>query len=747
MDTGNELTSTFRLGLAGWYDFRSGSSALYIGEAEEAVPLFLASRGLRVTCTSVEKTLQEDWHAGCRGAFDYLICVADLEYCREPEAILSEWRELLAENGVLLLGMNNRLGIRYFCGDCDPYTKQVFDGVDGYRHAAMSAENFRGRMYSRAETGDMLRRAGFSHVKSYSVLPDLEHPFLLYADGCLSNENLATRVQPLYHSPGTVFLEEEVLYQSLEENGLFHGMANAFLWECPLDGGFADVQHVTCSVERGRENSLFTLMRACGTVEKRAIFPEGETRLRELAKNMEALEEHGLTTVPGKLEGNRYVMPFMAEETGQVYLKRLLLGSKTEMLEAMDRFRGEILRSSETVSPDRGDGWGATLAQGYYDLVPLNSFYAEGRFVFFDQEFSYANFPANAVIYRMIASFYAGNEELKKILPEEELFARYGLLEHLDVWRSMDKDFIAALRNFEALAEQRSKSLRDPEIMMANRHRMNYSDADYQQHIVEPLLQADTRKLFLFGSGRYARRFLESYGEYYEVHAILDNQESKWGTALNGIEIHAPEFLQQFSHGEYKVLICVQDYSSIANQLKDMGISEYGIFDPGKVYPRPRKSNVLPAGNQSGSSVEGKKYHVGYVAGVFDLFHIGHLNVFRRAKEQCDYLIVGVVSDRQVREGKKVEPFVPFEERLEMVKSCRYVDEAHEIPFEHPDTDMAWKLYHFDVQFSGSDYEHDPVWLKKKEWLEERGSTMVFFPYTQSTSSTRLKKLIEERLI
>ena len=82
-----------------------------------------------------------------------------------------------------------------------------------------------------------------------------------------------------------------------------------------------------------------------------------------------------------------------------------------------------------------------------------------------------------------------------------------------------------------------------------------------------------------------------------------------------------------------------------------------------------------------------------------------------------------------------------------MIRSCRYVDEAHEIPFEHPDTDMAWKLYHFDVQFSGSDYEHDPVWLKKKEWLEERGSTMVFFPYTQSTSSTRLKKLIEERLI
>ncbi|MBR3624546.1 MAG: adenylyltransferase/cytidyltransferase family protein [Selenomonadaceae bacterium] len=142
-----------------------------------------------------------------------------------------------------------------------------------------------------------------------------------------------------------------------------------------------------------------------------------------------------------------------------------------------------------------------------------------------------------------------------------------------------------------------------------------------------------------------------------------------------------------------------------------------------------------------------KPYRIGYVAGVFDLGHIGHLNLLRRAKEHCDYLIVGVVSDRQVRENKKVEPFIPFNERLDMVRSCKFVDEAHEIPFETPDTDMAWKLYRFDAQFSGSDYEKDPAWLAKQKWLRERGADMVFFPYTETTSSTRLKKLIEERLI
>ncbi|MBQ8698328.1 MAG: hypothetical protein IJ521_04960, partial [Schwartzia sp.] len=111
------------------------------------------------------------------------------------------------------------------------------------------------------------------------------------------------------------------------------------------------------------------------------------------------------------------------------------------------------------------------------------------------------------------------------------------------------------------------------------------------------------------------------------------------------------------------------------------------------------------------------------------------------------YLIVGVVTDYGVRTGKKVEPFIPFEERIEIVRSCQYVDKAVEIPKDRPDTEDAWRMYHFDVQFSGSDYEHDARWLEKKAFLEAHGATMVFFPYTESTSSTKLKKLIEKKLL
>jgi glycerol-3-phosphate cytidylyltransferase-like family protein len=108
---------------------------------------------------------------------------------------------------------------------------------------------------------------------------------------------------------------------------------------------------------------------------------------------------------------------------------------------------------------------------------------------------------------------------------------------------------------------------------------------------------------------------------------------------------------------------------------------------------------------------------------------------------------VGVVNDELVMNNKKTLPCVPFEERSEIVKSCRYVDEVVELGTDNSDTYEMYKRYRFDVQFSGSDYENDPDWLDKQAFLRKYGSDLVFFPYTQSTSSTKLKTMIEKKLL
>ena len=136
-----------------------------------------------------------------------------------------------------------------------------------------------------------------------------------------------------------------------------------------------------------------------------------------------------------------------------------------------------------------------------------------------------------------------------------------------------------------------------------------------------------------------------------------------------------------------------------------------------------------------------KRYKVGYMAGVYDLFHIGHLNLITSAKQQCEYLMVGVLTDDEVVRWKKNLPFVPFVERY------RDVDEVIKVTSDNIARLESWNRYRFDCQFSGSDYENDPGWLKDRKELQKRGSDIVFLPYTESTSSTKLKELIKRRLI
>lgn len=138
-----------------------------------------------------------------------------------------------------------------------------------------------------------------------------------------------------------------------------------------------------------------------------------------------------------------------------------------------------------------------------------------------------------------------------------------------------------------------------------------------------------------------------------------------------------------------------------------------------------------------------KEYKVGYVAGVFDLFHIGHLNLIRKAKERCEYLIVGVLEDELVMHFKGNRPYIPFEERLEIVRSIRYVDKAVGVSMNNIDKMAAWELYKFDCMFSGDDYVNNESWIIDKKRLNQVGSDIQFFPYTKSTSSTQIKKAME----
>lgn len=139
---------------------------------------------------------------------------------------------------------------------------------------------------------------------------------------------------------------------------------------------------------------------------------------------------------------------------------------------------------------------------------------------------------------------------------------------------------------------------------------------------------------------------------------------------------------------------------------------------------------------ESGRLDNNKRVKIGYLSGTFDLFHVGHLNLLRRAKAQCDYLIVGVHGSGAWK-GK--ETFIPFEERKAIVRSCKYVDKVVDSCTEDSD---AWDLWHYDKLFVGSDYKGTPRFQRYEEYFADKGVEIVYFPYTQSTSSTQIRKAV-----
>lgn len=132
---------------------------------------------------------------------------------------------------------------------------------------------------------------------------------------------------------------------------------------------------------------------------------------------------------------------------------------------------------------------------------------------------------------------------------------------------------------------------------------------------------------------------------------------------------------------------------------------------------------------------------IGYMSGTWDLFHIGHLNMMKRAKQYCDFLVVGVHKDAS-HKGK--DTFIPFEERMEIVRNVKWVDQV--IPSLPEDSDVYKKgLVKYDMLFVGSDYKGTERFNRYEEYFADKGVKIIYFPYTQSTSSTQIRNLIISR--
>ena len=136
-----------------------------------------------------------------------------------------------------------------------------------------------------------------------------------------------------------------------------------------------------------------------------------------------------------------------------------------------------------------------------------------------------------------------------------------------------------------------------------------------------------------------------------------------------------------------------------------------------------------------------KKYKIGYTTGVFDMFHIGHLNILKNAKAQCEYLIVGVSTDEVALSYKHKRPVIPYDERREIVSAIKYVDKV--VPQVSMNKIEAYQKYKFDVLFHGSDWKNSDMYNKITEEFKAIGVDVVFLPHTDGVSSTMIREKSE----
>jgi len=135
---------------------------------------------------------------------------------------------------------------------------------------------------------------------------------------------------------------------------------------------------------------------------------------------------------------------------------------------------------------------------------------------------------------------------------------------------------------------------------------------------------------------------------------------------------------------------------------------------------------------------------IGYTTGVFDLFHIGHLNLIRKAKKHCDYLIVGVTTDKLAFQRKQHLPVIQYTERIKILRAIRYVDKV--VPQNNMNKMLAWNKYHFDRIFVGDDWKGTPSWIQYEKQFSKIGVSIKYFPYTKTTSSSLIKQILLEKI-
>lgn len=441
-----------RENLINWYPFEKSSSILEIGAGMGALTGLLCQNAEKVIALeqspkraeiirirhrakhNLEVVCDDVYTYNFAQKFDYILLIGVLEYVginsefdRPYHTLLKRIYELLKPTGKLLLAIENRFGLKYWCGASEDHTGVSFDGISGYKSNSYTTRynNSGVCTFSKDELNTFFSTCGFKKAKWYYPLPDYKFPMAIFSDEYLPTDSDIDAIKFTYPVESELIANEKELYKDVISNGVFPFFANSFFVEVSKNSDESAINNILyASLKRDykKEYRIATLIDDSNQVIKKGLSASAENHLREYHANTVILQKRGIKMVPIEAQEQGIVHQWQSlVRADKVFQKLLEDGNWTGLCDLVEKLKYSIVQSSENYQDIRCSLFDEDILfekeelimkNGYTDMTFVNSFWDGNDLVFFDQEWNYSDIPLKYILYRAVKYSYQESKSI-----------------------------------------------------------------------------------------------------------------------------------------------------------------------------------------------------------------------------------------------------------------------------------------------------------------------------------------------
>lgn len=468
--------SPIRQDIINWYPFKEGAEVLEIGCGLGAITEVLCEKCKKVTAVELSKRRATATLLRCRQRenleiivgnlndivfekkFDYITLIGVLEYqgsytdgSNPYEDFLTKIKSLLKPYGKLIVAIENKYGLKYWCGAREDHTGLPFDGINQYEIGNKGA-----RTFAREELKNLLVNSGFINTYFYYPLPDYKFPLYIYSEDHLPKD---TKDWVPYYVPdgSTLVADETKLYEDIITNNVFEFFANSFLVECSVDSkDLGEIELAILHSNREEKHRVGTIISKKKEVQCIPLNSASKEHLLQLYDNSLKMVGKGLNIVPLKFQNNKLEVSFMdsptmeelildaykareikkIEELFETLLNQIEMGGGIET-----ETENNILYELDIDRQENGISYGKILKIAYIDMIPRNCFVKDGLLFWFDQEWKLENVPSKYILYRAILLMYGENTWMDDAFKMDELIKKYKMEDCLESFYKLELMF------------------------------------------------------------------------------------------------------------------------------------------------------------------------------------------------------------------------------------------------------------------------------------------------------------------